>query len=169
MFDSRIGIGGQFFRTSRFFQRIQQIFTEIWLYRLINVVVDKSRLKSFVVRERVLALAESYGLPKKFFVQRIFFIEAGKDVAGELRIYTAVSANFCPECQRNQRVDKIYERRLVEVFTFMTVKQIHQNNPRISGVKQINQLINLFVERGKIFKLSIVVEDTAAEKFCVTI
>ena len=125
VFDGRLRIGGQFFRARRPLQRVKQIFAAVPFYRLVKFIADESRLKIFVVRERIRALAESYGLPENFFVQRIFFIEAGKHIAGKLRIYAAVSANFCSERQRNQRVDEIYKRCLVEMIFVEAIEQIH--------------------------------------------
>ena len=48
-----------------------------------------------------------------------------------------------------------------------TVEQIHQNDRGVVGFEQVNEFIKFFVERGKIFELCVVVEDEAAEKFCV--
>ena len=50
----------------------------------------------------------------------------------------------------------------------MTVKQVHQNNRRVRRVKQEIQFVKLFVERGKFLEIVIGVENTTAEKSCVT-
>ena len=167
MFDGRLGIGGQFFGARRPLQRVQKIFAAVAFYRLVKIVAHESRPKIFVDGKSVSPFAKSYHAPEKFFVQKIFFVQSGEDVSGELGDNSVAAANFCAENERYERVDKFYKSFLVEMIFLEAVEQIHQNDRGVVGFEQINELIKFFVERGKIFELRVVVKDKAAEKFCI--